>query len=173
MLKCVSWANCHMFYSSPCSLFLMCSNSWPKHSIYSSSGYPKPLCDLVDSDAFGRVELSDHGLIALAEFVAPATNPTSRPGSLQTSICPFTYQVSLELSHGRKHIEHQDAARCCGVHLLCQRLEADPHVLQPVHDINQVLDTAPQTVKLPHHQHITLPKDLNHPIELRPAGLRT
>jgi hypothetical protein len=76
---------------------------------------------------------------------------------------------ALELGEGAHHLHHHAARRGGGVDRLRERAEARARRLDPLHDVEEVLEAAAEAVELPDHDHVALAELAQHLLQRGPV----
>jgi len=86
----------------------------------------------------------------------------------------LTDQLPFKLGHRRNHVEQQASLRRAQVQVVAQRDETDAVSGQVLDGGDQVLERAPETVELPHHNGVEAPAVCvgHHAVELGPRVFR-
>src|SRR4029450_12620811 len=96
-------------------------------------------------------------LLLRRQLRSAAAFASTRPCSSKPGQHALLNQGSLILSHGGEQLEGKPAVRLRRVKLHTgQAGKADAAVLQILDDLQQMLQTTPESVELPHHEHIAL-----------------
>jgi hypothetical protein len=114
------------------------------------------------------VEGRDHRrkLFGIDRDRAP-TSPAAAPGCREANPNPLLGQRPLELRQSTEDMKQELALRCGGVHLLGERSERDPTLLETVYRREQVGQRSAETVQLPYREAIAWPEERQG---LRQAG---
>jgi hypothetical protein len=104
-------------------------------------------------------------------YVRPPRRPRAR-AEARPGLGPLDDQLALELGQRREDAEHQPAVRGGGVDARSLADEdAQPHAApgQPVHEVDQVTEVAPEPVELPGDQGVAGAKALQARLQPGPA----
>lgn len=118
-----------------------------------------------------RTKLTD---LFQVDLGSRAADPfTHGPRVRHTGADSLRDQITLELRHCADHMEQKLAAGCGGIDALGEADEIDPESAELFQAVDQVLEGAGETVKLPHQYDFKQPplSVSNQAIKLRPTTL--
>ncbi|MBB5510048.1 hypothetical protein HDG35_006344 [Paraburkholderia sp. JPY681] len=75
-------------------------------------------------------------------------------GRRQTGASALADEVALELSQGAKQVKHESTTDRRGIDALLQAAQADAGGIEPLDQVNQVLQRPPEPVQPPDHDRI-------------------
>jgi hypothetical protein len=108
----------------------------------------------VHQSALLTVQIDGYGTLLFTKLLSPAAFPAARSRGCQPCVRPFANQVTRKLRERPTDMKHQLAAQCGRINRFGDALESDPLGLQLGHELDQVLERAPQPVEPPDRQHV-------------------
>ena len=95
---------------------------------------------------------------------------TARLGCGDSLKQTLTPEIGFEFSEYAQHVQEGLARSASRVYGLLDRLEDDAALLQPVHDVLQILDAAREAINPGHDERVTPPQEIEQRRQLSSAG---
>lgn len=112
--------------------------------------------------AAGRDGLGDFAALLVAELGPTPADPSFCASLGKAGAGTLADHGPLELGEASHHLHHHPPCRGGGVDRLGQRTKARSRVLDPLHDVQHVLQAARQSVELPDDDDISLAQLADH-----------
>src|SRR6266446_196915 len=123
-------------------------------SLHGAYTHTRQLCCFVDAVA-GCPQCANARLGRSVKFWS-AQGFTLCAGACQPSVDSFDDDGALELGEHPAHTEHRFARGCRGIDILLMQIQANPLLLEFLHELHQMLQAAADAVDRPRGNHVEL-----------------